>query len=603
MTYFHESFRLNTLRFKLRLAIVFAFLLLFGRLPALLQAQEADELFQQKAFRSAAIKYESSNPSDIHALEQLAHSYRLNHDTQNAEKYYAMVVNYSYDPLNYLYYAQSLQSNGKADLAKDYFLKYDKLSAVLGDHRGRQFAEDIEYLPAPVYEGVTVANLEMLNSEQTDYSPVFYQNGIVFASTRATANQEVARDKWTGANYSKLYFSESQEDQSFTAPTEFSTGLTAKFHEGPLTFSKKGDLLLYTRNVSPKKNNTGKEHFLKIATAIKLGKRWLKDDLPDLGWKACNDVHPSLSHDGMMLLFASDRPGGYGGMDLYVSQFSNDRWSTPINLGSAVNTAGNEVFPFIHENGTLYFASDGRGGFGGLDIFFSQATAEGDWETATNLGQPFNSPKDDFGYIINSASTNGYFSSARDGGKGKDDLYHFTMDEPIGRKIEKWKKDKSPTQETATNHGISNKTKESPIEKKSKITTAVAPFLKELESISKTGDFLQLEHIYYDYGQSAIRPDAAQELDLIARFLGDHPTLSIELRSHTDSRGEAYFNKDLSESRARTAASYLMQKDVAAWRIKAIGMGEENPLNKCVDGVDCSEEEHQINRRTEIRFF
>ena len=603
MTYFHEIFRLNTYFEKLTLTVGMAFFLSTSLAQESMQNQVADELFQQKAFQSAVEEYELTDTDDVHALEQLAHSYRLNHDTQNAEKYYAQIVHRSYNPLNYLFYAQSLQSNGKADLARDYFLKYDKLNADTGDRRGRHSAEAIDGAPAPAYDGVAIENLQTLNSVQTDYSPVFYQNGIVFASTRAADNTQKGSDKWTGTDYSGLYFSEKQPDNNFTAPAEFSTGLTTQFHEGPLSFSKNGDLLLYTRNISPKKNNADKEYFLKIATAIKLGKRWLKDDLLDLGWSTCNDVHPSLAHDGRKLIFASDRPGGYGGMDLYVTYFSNDHWSTPINLGSAVNTAGNEVFPFIHESGTLYFASNGWGGFGGLDIFFSYETVGGEWDTAINIGLPFNSSMDDFGYIINSNNKGGYFSSARTGGMGKDDLYRFTIDEPIDRKIEKWKKnEKGPDKKDAVPN-ISTKQGKAPGVKLPKIATPPTPFLKELESISRTGDFLMLEHIYYDYGQSTIRPDAAQELDVLAQFLKGHPTLSIELRSHTDSRGEAHFNKDLAESRARAAASYLMQKDIAAWRIQAIGMGEEQPLNKCVDGVECTEEEHQVNRRTEVRFF
>ncbi|MEK7253246.1 MAG: hypothetical protein AAB316_00750, partial [Bacteroidota bacterium] len=173
---------------------------------------------------------------------------------------------------------------------------------------------------------------------------------------------------------------------------------------------------------------------LKIYAADRSGENWSSAKPLDLGDKAANDAHPSLSPDGQKLYFASDREGGLGGMDLYVSTFSSGNWSAPVNLGNQINTPGNEVFPFSYDDGTLYFASDGWGGLGGLDIFFSEKMDENQWRTAANLGTPFNSPRDDFGYVLNFTGTEGYFTSARDGGTGKDDIYTFSLPEPQANK-------------------------------------------------------------------------------------------------------------------------------------------------------------------------
>ena len=272
----------------------------------------------------------------------------------------------------------------------------------------------------------------------------------------------------------------------------------------------------------------------------------------------------------------------------------------PINLGASINTAGHEVFPFLHNNGDLYFASDGQGGFGGLDVFCAKTDSYGDWTGAANIGRPFNSPKDDFGLVLDETGRQGFLTSARDGGMGRDDIYQFTSKTPLND---------LPQTTSANAHSYD------PIFSPRKIklnetTTELSikdedpsAFLAEMESASATGAFLKLDHIYYDYGQSAIRPDAAQELDQLVQFLNDHPHLSIELISHTDARGDAAYNKELSELRAQSAANYLIQQGVNANRVVAIGMGEEQLLNECLDGRECSEEEHQINRRTEIRFY
>ncbi len=743
--------------------------------------KKADELYQRLNYSAALELYENTEPS-LAVMEHMANSYRLNHDTENAEKWYARIVAETTDPLNYLHYAHALQSNGNLERAKEFYLKYSEATTSPSDDRGRYMATAIDRLAMTDNGEVLVKNASKVNSEKLDFSPVFYGNGIVFASTRTPEKILGSnKDNWTGDGYSNLYFAEYQVDGSLSKPMEFSAGLASKYHEGPLAFFPEGEEMLFTKNISRKVEEGGKERFLKIAKAVKEGRQWLRAGEIDLGDGNWNDAHPSLSADGKHLYFASDRPGGYGGMDLYVVRYSSGTYSFPINLGPEINTPGNEVFPFIYADGTLYFASDGWGGFGGLDIFHSQPDAEGFWQQAANLGLPINSKKDDFGYVLDVTGTNGFFTSAREGGMGKDDIYQFTLpapqsntishlpnttvcilDEMTGERIAGasisvfskttdgsfigYEKDymvklvasgtagsydrqriepdpfgygnvingiyetnkngqtdlyldhsktyllvaKMPDYELANiqfspssneecfslkpsncinlagkvsskqhqqtiagaavtlinlctgkqedtasdefgNYSfclqrgcdfIVKAAKTDFVEENALVSTinaadgAVNRDLQLTPAIGNSlasstapadlfaeGVLIELENIYYDYGQSDIRPDAAKELDEVAQFLSRHPTLSVELRSHTDSRGDDDFNRALSLKRAETTVAYLVQKGINESRLTAIGLGEDQLLNNCDDGIECPDAAHQVNRRTEIKLI
>ena len=392
---------------------------------------KADRLYGQHGYHEAIRHY--GEAPDLAASERLAHSYRLVGDTRNAERWYAKVVDQSDDPLVMLYYAQALHSNGKPRAAREFYLKYARAVGRAGDRWGQWLAASLEGQQG-MHGGpaVTVRHEKAANSAYLDFSPVFFENGVVFVSSREAGSKPglmpIGKDVWTGEDFTALYFAEMDGEGRLGAARMFDETLWTRFHEGPATFSRGGDLLFFTKNDT--KKGPG-ERKLRIFAAQRTGTGWSLPVSLDLGDGLSNDVHPALSSRGDMLVFASDRPGGYGGMDLYVSRFSGGTWGSPVNLGPSVNTPGNELFPFVHEDGTLFFASDGRGGLGGLDIHAAPPGEGHAWSEPVHLPAPFNSQKDDFGLVLDPSGTLGYFASSRDGGFGKDDIYSVRSGVPL----------------------------------------------------------------------------------------------------------------------------------------------------------------------------
>ncbi len=634
------------------------------------------------------------------------------------------------------------------------------------------------YEKGDIENQVIVRNATLINTEHLEFSPAFYQNGIVYVTSRRNSGSV---DPKTGETFFELYYAELDIDGMPLSPQEFSINLNSQVHEGPVSFNRSWDKLYFTRNNMSKDGTRadGKGiSRLKIYEATKGKYDW--ENVRELPFNSDNYsvMHPALSPDGHRLYFASDMPGGYGGFDLYMSEKVGDAWSLPINLGPDINTAGNEVFPFMHESGILFFASNGHKGLGGLDIFMVNMRGS-QWSKATNLGEPFNSSRDDFGLILNPEGNLGFFSSDRAGGYGKDDIYQLrikglsyfnrnlelpakivsfnslTNERVPGVQIYLFERDKDgylrdneayevevkpslgnpeqleltlsrksatrlgepslvtdangeaisqlqaekdyfiiavrsgyktrefqystvgeqgaqtiriPLEESrcvsltgqirSTDKGepisyakvrLLNETSNEeqyirtnidgiferclPLNCQYKITAEKDGFASEATTLSTvglnpdeptplqvelqlraveedpfaaplhTGSVIVLENIYYDFDKSAIRSGAARELDALATLMKQYPEMRIELSSHTDSRGSTKYNLELSKKRAASAKQYLVSKGIAADRITARGMGESQIRNRCVDGVKCSEEEHQYNRRTEVRII
>ncbi len=279
----------------------------------------------------------------------------------------------------------------------------------------------------PIKTGITVQNERNINSSALEFSPAFYENGIVFVSSQLPTKEKVYEGR-NGLKMMSIFLSRRDKEGNLQKSTIFSESFISKVHEGPLTFDITKDNIYFTRNNNDGKNAKYAEGFarLKIYTAEKRGKDWSEAVELPFNENTSDACHPSISVNGDKLYFASNRPGGYGGMDLYVSEKVDGKWGKPVNMGPKINTPKNEVFPYIHADGTLFFASDGLPGNGGLDLFYVK-TVKTKQELPVNMGAPFNTAGDDFGFIIDADMKNGYFTSNRIGGMGSDDIYSFNV--------------------------------------------------------------------------------------------------------------------------------------------------------------------------------
>ncbi|MFN4146171.1 MAG: OmpA family protein [Runella sp.] len=439
--------------------------------------RSANRAFDDYSYVEAVRGYEDflrtdrkSDPTERkEALEKLAYCYRRLQDSKNAERIYAeLIENFAdTDSRNYLYYAQALANNGKYRESQRLYSRYAEMQS--SDLRGRKFT--VTYMDMNrFYKDSAMYRVEYLpiNSRQADFSPMYYKGGLVFVSARDESgvikrvfnwNQSPFLDLYLaadtsqlkgvrisarsnaaslggansreGGNVGTLSEAASATDETplpMTKAEKFSRTLNTKYHEGPATFFKDYNKVIFTRNNynsgRARKSSDGVNK-LKLFIADKKNKDW--GNVKELPFNSddfsCG--HPALSPDDTKLYFASDMPGGYGGTDIYVVEYNNGQWGTPVNLGKEINTEGNEMFPFIDSAGNLYFASDGHEGLGGLDIFYAELKDGIAYKGIQNLGAPINSEKDDFGLITDKDRGTGYFSSNRIKGVSDDNIYSF----------------------------------------------------------------------------------------------------------------------------------------------------------------------------------
>jgi outer membrane protein OmpA-like peptidoglycan-associated protein/tetratricopeptide (TPR) repeat protein len=376
---------------------------------------------------------------EAQAKINLAEAYRKINDTPNAEYWYGQVVRLPQsEPIHKLYYGMMLQRNGKCDIAREWYQQYVDL--VPGDQRGQyllracDYEEELMSKSAGIYE----VNQCEFNSNSDDFSPQFYKAGLVFTSERDT-NPIIRRiSTWTGKPFLELYYLDLKQlgnkaeecgNYKFGRPEKFSNEINTKFHDASVAFSKNGEEIFFTRNnYADGKKGYDDEGIMRLkvfyARSEGQGKWGELQSLP-FNSNEYSVAHPALSPDGKKLFFASDMPGGFGGLDLYVSEKESGRWGPPMNLGPEVNTEGSEKFPDVAADGRLYFASDGLIGLGGLDIYYITDKGNGIWSAPINMGYPMNTIADDFGIVFNEEGTCGFFSSNRDGGVGGDDICSF----------------------------------------------------------------------------------------------------------------------------------------------------------------------------------
>ncbi|MFT7588077.1 MAG: outer membrane protein OmpA-like peptidoglycan-associated protein [Limisphaerales bacterium] len=410
-----------------------AFVLLATVLLGQSRQEKADRLFERLAYNEAITAYESvvkKEAENTTAKLRLGDCYRLTNNFSEAANWYGQASKSNDFPSEYkLHYGMMLQAEGRCDEAVPFFRAYAIEKPE--DSRGKELALGCSQSGAfhADKDLFTINHPAELNTEASDFGPAFFGSGIVFSSARREGSLLKRRHAWTGAPFLDLYFSEKtgeEEEPVFSNPSMFSSKLNTKFNEGPMTFDQTNKKVFFTRNNlvdgKTRKSEDGTIK-LKILEADLKGTMTFENaaELP-----FCSDeysvAHPTLTADGGRLYYASDMPGGFGGSDIWYVDRSGDGWSSPVNLGDDVNTEGEESFPFIHNDGTLYFASNGHAGIGGLDIF-SATTSTDLFAGVRNLGYPLNTKSDDFGFIWDENRELGYFSSNREGSVGSDDLY------------------------------------------------------------------------------------------------------------------------------------------------------------------------------------
>lgn len=618
--------------------------------------KKGDYLLEKGAYVKALKAYAKGaqkNPEDsLQYFSKLAYVTKELNKYEEAEKYYALATTNDPSQEDILGYAEVLAANEKYDEASDWMAKYEgdeKLSAERKDgfDNVRNFyADSLSYLVRTVD----------FNSNESDFSPAYFDGGLLFVSGRgAKGGLFRALDLREETSFLDLY----QQGDNGTAPFESVNNI---LHQGPVTFVEQLGQLLVTSNhpESSKNKDRGKNTNLRILFFEQVDGEWEeKSEFPH------NDpsyslAHPTFDEEAQVLYFASDMPGGQGGVDLYSSSYDNGTWSAPVNLGPEINTSGDEMFPFVDtRQDVLYFSSNGFGGVGGLDIYRVATNGE---KRIVNLGYPINSPKDDFGLIINDTGDGGYLSSNREGGEGKDDIYSFLVQrvtvrsklidfqtkQPIIGDIRVIDKDTGREMpyrvegDEVVFEGIQGKdykivgdkegyaanevdliapkdtrefSVEVPIEPEKVAPTHSLVVLDhitgkqyfkvtdesvaEIDNREEGNEVFEIKNVFFDF-DSAEPNESVTVIDDLARLLKKYDRVQLEVKAYTDSRGPEHYNTSLAQRRADRIVQILEMKGVDKSRISHIAIGESEIYNDCKEGAECTDEDHALNRRVDF---
>lgn len=615
---------------------------------------KANEEYDNYAYIDAIKIYEKvaeKGYEDAEMLKKLGNAYYFNAELESANKWYEKLFSLTseVEPEYYFRYSQCLKNAGNYTLANEYL---DKFAKATSDSRGKRYLENTKYLgDIKDMSGRYKIENAGINSQYSDYGGSFYEDQFVFTTTRDKGGVSKITHTWTNQAFSNLFSATVTSEGLLVDPKPFSNEINSKFHESSAVFTKDGNTVYFTRNnyLNGKKNSNKEEVILlKLYKAEKVNGKWTNVSELPFNSNEYNTAHPALSPDDKTLYFASDMPGSKGMSDIFKVSINDDgTFGTPENLGDDVNTEGRETFPYVSEKNEFYLASDGHLGLGGLDVFVFKINDDGSRSEVINLGSPLNSPFDDFAYIIDQESRVGFFSSNRDGGLGYDDIYKFKEEIPLpfnskqtleGSVLEEETLEAIPNAsvvifdenmnqiaETFTdengNYNFTDlkgntkyyvrvqskdfETKEFDVitDKGNGKTFIETPFSRKVQKVTVGSDLaktFKIEIIYFDLDKSNIRPDAAKDLAKIVEVLKENPTMKIEIRSHTDSRQTEAYNLKLSNRRASSTAKWMMKNGIDSSRLTWNGYGESQLVNKCSDGVDCTEEEHQANRRSEF---
>ncbi|WP_281633128.1 OmpA family protein [Flavobacterium luteolum] len=617
-----------------------------------MQMKKGDKDYNRYAYVDAVKVFErvyERGYKSADMLKKLGNAYYYKADYQNAVKWYGELFSMpdAKEGEYYYRYAQSLkavQNYAKADEMLQEFYKNDSQ-----DKRALMASEEKNYLEVIKKNSgrYTIADAG-INSSRSDYGSAFYGQNIVFASARRKGQLNPS----SGEYCTDLYISALKSDGSIERPAKFGGKINTKFNESTPVFTKDGKTVYFTRNnyIGGKTGaDKNKITLLKLYKATLEGKKWKYIKELPFNSNEYSVAHPALSQDEKTLYFVSDMPGSLGESDIYkVSINGGDSYGNPINLGPSINTEGRESFPFVSAKNELYFASDGYPGLGGLDIFVAKSNSKGDFEKPVNIGEPVNGPSDDFAFLIDTNTKNGFFSSNRDNGVGSDDIYKLKEDkenieecmqniygritdafsgQPIAAAVVLYDSKGAFVREFQTKAdgmydfgtvdcGTLYKLK---VEKEGfvtaektittgtetgKVQTDVAIKQQKINLGDDLAKSLDIKNIYFDLDKSNIRPDAAVELAKIAEAMRENLGFKIEVCSHTDCRNSAAYNMALSERRAKSTITWLVKQGISRSRLIGRGYGESQLINNCeCEGsvkTPCTEAEHQANRRSEF---
>ncbi|MFH0759037.1 MAG: OmpA family protein [Bacteroidota bacterium] len=584
---------------------------------------------------------------------KIGECYRILGDARSAVLWYKKAVREEYqDPIIFLRYGQMLLVNEQYEEAGEEFKKYMEL--VPDDPRGGIGIESCE--AAIVWNenptGYVVENMRIFNSRQRDFSPACINETyteVLFTSTREESMGNETHGA-TGQNFADIFATSMDRKGKWSVPVPVES-LNTEFEEGTPCISPDFTKLYFTRCKKGKNQQLG----CQIYKTILEGDEWSE---PVMEFETLGDsittAHPAISPDGKILYFVSDMPGGLGENDIWKVTSDGGSWGDPVNMGEEINTPGNELYPYVHADGTLYFSSDSRVGLGGLDIYKAVEDETGAWKLE-NMRPPINSPEDDFGIVFEGEVEKGFFSSSRKG-HGNDEIFSFVLP-PLEFDVNGVVKDERTDQilpgSTVRSVGSDGITVESTTGDEGSFRFMLKPgtdyvFIasqpgylngKVREStrgldqskvfdvtiyLASTRRVIDLPNIFYDFARWDLRPESMVSLDNLVETLNDNPNVTIELMSHTDSRGTPADNQELSQKRAQSVVDYLISKGIAADRLRARGYGESQPkvvdekikatldfleLNEVLTdefinqlpSPDLQEKAHQVNRRTEFK--
>lgn len=624
----------------------------FAQEPSDSKLSKGDKLYDKLSYIKSIEVYEkvaNRGYKSVELFEKLGDAYFFNSQYPEANKWYTELFNLgqTVDPIYYYRYSQTLKSVGDTKTADQYIQLFSKLNT--NDNRSKEFVTNKNYLTEIEQNSnrYTIENTAV-NSVFSDYGSSIYGDTLVFSSSRVPEKGKVKKDNWTSDYFSSLYSATIAKDGKLSNVRFFPKEIQTEYHESNPVFTKDGKTMYFTRNNylnNKKKTNLEKAVLLKIYKATLNNGKW--ENITELPFNdnqySC--AHPTLSKNDQTLYFVSNMPGGYGESDIYKVSIAGDTYSEPINLGSNINTQGKETFPWVSDKDELYFASDGHLGLGGLDVFVTNIKNDTYTNKISNVGKPINSEFDDFCYVRLNDTKLGFFTSNRTGGQGKDDIYLFNEIKPLqqnqeieGLVVDKdtnkpipnaivtiYDKDhnailttktdkngifkivaenpkgniyyiKAETKDYQTNEITLNTERDNP----KKVVVTIAKNENKIEQGTDLAKGLNIKEILFDLDKYDIRKDAEVELQKIIQVMSDHPNLKIAIRSHTDSRQTFNYNMKLSEKRAKATKNYLIENGISANRLTAKGFGEQQLINNCVDGINCSEEKHQENRRSEF---